>query len=452
MEASYIKCKRLEEIIESYKDEMIKETSALVEIPSVTDNRLEVEHALKYALNLGERLGFKSSSMVNDEVGTIESEEPQIRNEVLGILTHVDVVNEGDTEKWENPPFKATLKSGKLYGRGTLDDKGPLVASLYAMKAVDDLAKEAGIKPFKKVQMIIGTREETNWTDMYAYVKDYPLPDYGFTPDGEFPICNIEKGVASLTINLPPVLDKDLTYLKGGTASNVVPGRCELILAGEKILIEGKAVHASEPERGENAILKAANYLMDKIDMESQGGKIIRAIRDYFTDREGSALGLRSESEYYGGEFVHRNIFTPTMIEATEEKTILTLDIRYAYGTNFDEIFSAFENFANSLGGIIAGWQDLPPVYVSSKMPFLEVFAQAYEKMTNLKNEFVLAYGGSYAKAMPNIVSWGPIFPGDPDTCHEENEFISVDTLLKNAKIFAAAVWGIVMKEESFII
>ncbi|MBR1607475.1 MAG: M20/M25/M40 family metallo-hydrolase, partial [Clostridia bacterium] len=56
--------------------------------------------------------------------------------EALGILAHLDVVPVGDG--WKYPPFGAVIENGRMYGRGTNDDKGPAIAALYAMKAVKD--------------------------------------------------------------------------------------------------------------------------------------------------------------------------------------------------------------------------------------------------------------------------------------------------------------------------
>ncbi len=438
---------RLKELVALYKDEMVLELKGLVEIPSVTDRREEVGKSLDYALDLGERLGFKSRKELNGEVGVIDTGEGE---ETLGILVHVDVVNEGDMDKWETDPFSLVIKDDNLYARGTLDDKGPVISSLYALKAASKLSEELNIPFGKKVQMIIGTREETEWSDIYEYVESFSLPDYGFTPDGEFPICNIEKGVASVKLRLPFGTDERISRLSAGSASNVVPGKSVVIVDGKEIVIQGKSVHASQPEKGENAIMKMAEEL---ISLDIKGSPLLsvaKLLKEYFEDGEGSGLGLRSESEYYEGEFVHRNIFTPTVIEADKESTLITFDIRYAYGTEFKLILEAFENLAQSYGGKVEAYQDLPPVYVKSSKPFLKAFADAYERMSGLKNEFVLAYGGSYAKAMPNIVSWGPIFPGDPDTCHEENEFISMETLVKMTEIFAAAIWDIVTGSDSY--
>jgi len=434
-------------LIEGYKEEMIEALKGLIAIPSVTERREEVKKALEHVLELGKREDFQTTSLLGDEVGLIEMGQGE---EVLGILAHIDVVNEGEREKWRTPPFEATVKEGLVYGRGTIDDKGPVVAALYAMKAVQALALEEKKQFHKKVQLILGTREESEWTDMNSYVSRFPLPDYGFTPDGEFPVCNIEKGVASIVMSFPFGVDEVISELAGGTAGNVVPGKCEARINGNKLVADGRAVHACQPEKGENAILKMAAELNAMKLPETPLLKVMEMLLRVFSDGEGSTLGLRSESEYYNGEFVHRNIFTPTMIKGEKELTKVAFDIRYAYGTEFQQILDRFKQLAGEFGGTIVSSENLPPVYVSREKPFLKVFADVYEKISGRKNEYALAYGGSYAKAMPNVVSWGPLFPGDEDTCHEENEFISIEALLLNSRIFAAAIWEIVMSERSF--
>ncbi len=434
-------------VIDDLKDSMIKDLEGFMMIPSITENRFHVRRALDYMLEAGKKAGFDSEPVLGGEVGFVET---GCGAETLGILGHVDVVNEGEKEKWHTPPFKPVIRNGIIYGRGAIDDKGPVIASLYAMKAVKILADRKQIPFTKKVRLIAGTREEAEWTDMDAYTDSFPLPDYGFTPDGEFPVCNIEKGVITLVMHFPAGTDDIIQKLEGGTASNVVPGRCDALAAGEKIVVSGKAVHACQPEKGANAIMGMAEEFRKMKLTGSRLFSVTEMLLEKFSDPEGSALGLRSESEYYNGEFVHRNIFTPVMIRAGKKGTKVVFDIRYAYGTDAESIRRVMGETAAALGGKIESFSDLPPVYVSREKPFVKAFADAYENMTGLKNEYVLAYGGSYAKAMPNVVSWGPLFPGEEDTCHEENEYITADALIKNCRIFAAAIWDIVTSPESF--
>lgn len=440
----------LEKYLEEKRDEILKVLADFIAIPSVSDDAQNVRAALRFALDIGTKLGFDSKSVLDDGVGIIEVGQGE---ENLGILAHVDVVSPGEAEEWNTPPFEAVIEDGKIYGRGTLDDKGMVVASLYAMKAVASLDL-----PFKKkVSLILGTQEEVEWTDMEAYVKKYPLPDYGFTPDGEYPICNIEKGNGDITMEFDVKDSEDggkklsVREIVSGVANNIVPGKAKAILSnGETVSASGKQVHSCQPERGENALFKLCDEL-SKMDLEDN--KLLRLLKEIkicFSDIFGEKLGLYSESEYYEGEFVHRNAFSPTIFISDKGKVKLNVNIRFAYGQSFEEIEDRFREWAQENGGQIISATSTPAVFVSKDRPFLGVLAEAYEDVSGLKNEYTLAYGGSYAKAMPNVVSWAPIFPGEEDTCHEPNEYIGVESLMTSAKIFAEAIAKIALSEKSF--
>ena len=129
---------------------------------------------------------------------------------------------------------------------------------------------------------------------------------------------------------------------------------------------------------------------------------------------------------------------------------MLNINCRFPYGESEDRLLEGIKEFAAQNGGSVMDVYAMPAVFVSKEKPFLKICEKAYENVTGLKNEYTLAYGGSYAKAMPNIVSWGPIFPGEEDTCHEANEYISIDSLLKNTEIFANVIADITLSSESF--
>lgn len=445
--------------LDDHQEEMVKSLGDFVEIPSVSDDLGQVRIALKYALALGEDLGFSSKSLLNEQIGLIEMGQG---DEILGILSHVDVVSPGDLSKWETPPFKATIKDEKMYGRGTLDDKGAIVAVLYAMKAVAKL----NLPIHKKVQLILGTQEEVAWTDMKAYVQKYPLPDYSFTPDGSFPICNIEKGLMDIEliipIDLPNTLTKEssLKKITAGKTTNVVPGECEAVIENsngsrEIIKSEGQSVHSCQPEKGENALVimggKIKEYIEEQKIEENNLSDFITMLGDKFHSVFGEGIQLESSSEYYKGEYVHRNTISPTLAFTEEGKLHVNFNIRFPYGASEEDISNRFKDLAKEFHGTIGKTNTMPAVYVSKDKPFLKVFADAYERVTNTPNEFVLEYGGTYAKAIPNTVSWGPIFPGEEDTCHEENEYMSIQGLMDNAKIFALAIAGILLTEKSYL-
>ena len=439
---------RIIKYIDTNQDNILRDLKDLVAVPSESDDHEKVKEALRLALKIAEDNGLKAYSVLDEQVGIVELGEGP---ETLGIVTHVDVVPAGDPAGWNIDPYDMQVIDGNVYGRGTLDDKGLVISSIYAMKAIKDL----GLPIYKKIQLIIGTQEEVEWTDMDEYVKNYPLPDYGFTPDGSFPICNIEKGYIDHTMEFDVNDDAPeglhLVSLDIGTAANVVPGKAIAVLSnGEEVTVLGKQCHSSQPEMGINALLLLGKELSTRNLSRNKMLDLLMDTCRVFQDNEGGTLGLRSESEYYEGEFVHRNIFTPTVLKAKDGKADLTVNVRFAYGSNSDLIKDTLDKWASSLGGHRLMSDSQEAVFVSKERPFIKAFAEAYESMSGIKNEFSLEYGGTYAKAMPNIVSWGPLFPDDVDTCHEDNEYIKLSSLMISTKIYAEAIRLIVTSEESF--
>ena len=448
----------IERFIEDNRDLMVSRCKELVAIPSMTEDREQVSLALDYVLDLGLRMGLKTKSLLNGEIGLVEAGEGE---EILGVLAHVDVVDPGDESKWISPPFEPEVREGKLYGRGTLDDKGAVIAVMTAMEALVKL----GIPLNKEIQLILGTREETHWTDMEAYVEKFPLPDYGFTPDGSFPICNVEKGGMDLELIIPLEKGKPqgkkavLESVEAGKAVNVVPGVCQAVLKmpdGKEKQLEtkGRSVHSCQPEKGINALVEMGKQIRSMLESgilePTKGVKFLAMLGNRFESTEGEDLGLYSETEYYQGEFVHRNVFSPTLAYTSGQEIHVNINVRFPYGSDEEKIRETFRNLAEEFGGLIEEKGYMPAVYVRKDRPFLKAFDQAYERVMGESGGYNLEYGGTYAKAIPDVVSWGPIFPGEEDTCHEENEYIGVDSLVKNAKIFALAMANIALTEESF--
>lgn len=428
------------------RDMMIRDLKGLIDIPSISSDKAAVEEALDYVLKLGEQMGMRCEKVADGQVGIIEIGQG---DETFGILTHVDVVNAGREELWKSPPFACEVRDGNLYGRGAIDDKGPTVAVLHAMGA----AMKNG-KPFHKtVRLIVGTQEETEWTDMDCYTKHYPLPDYGFTPDGDFPIGNVEKGCMDVTLRFPAALADEaspqIIGLEAGTAFNIVPDSCSALLSdGRVIVTEGKAVHTCAPKKGENAIFQMPGLLEG---VTPNGfSQVLEMVTEFFSDCTAPKLGLRTKEEYFAGEFIHRTVFTPVLITTSGSFVEVGINVRFAYTTTEDELLRAFRRLCEEYEGEIACVTSLPAVFVSRNTPFLEVLATAYEEATGLNPDFVLGYGGSYAKAMPGIVSFGPILPGMKDCCHEENEYIPLKALEKNCEIYYRAIEGIAQCEKSF--
>ena len=213
----------LKEKVLGYKDEVVKEIQNAIRVKSVKEAPLPgmpfgegPAKALDHFMDLAKKLGFKAEKFDNYAMHIDMGEG----DETLGILAHVDVVPEGDN--WTYPPYSGTIADGKIFGRGTLDDKGPAIISLFAMKAIAD----AGIKLNRKVRMILGADEESGSACLKYYFGELkmPQPTIGFTPDSSFPVTYAEKGSVRVKIKKKFNTLQDVV-IKGGNAFNSVPNK-----------------------------------------------------------------------------------------------------------------------------------------------------------------------------------------------------------------------------------
>lgn len=224
--------------IENQKEEMIKELQSLISIRSVSKPHADgtskpfgdgPNDALIYFLNLANKLGFRTKN-VDGYCGYAEFGEGE---ELLGIIGHLDVVPEG--ENWTYPPFSGTVADGKIFGRGAIDDKGPVISSLYAMKAVKTYLEEHNLQLQKRVRLIVGLNEESNWECINYYKAHEEIPTVSFSPDADFPCIYAEKSVLTEYFemdyskqNSDKIVLEDLNDYQN--AINVVPKICSAVL------------------------------------------------------------------------------------------------------------------------------------------------------------------------------------------------------------------------------
>lgn len=474
--------------IDAMRESMVQDLLDLISIPSLSHDKEKVVESLEWVLNRACSLGLHAYSVLDNQVGVVELGEGA---ETIGILVHVDVVGVDENEVWDTPPFAGTVVDNFIKGRGTIDDKGPVMACLYAMKAVLDLE----LPLHKKIQMIIGTQEETEWVDMEAFVEKYPLPDYGFTPDGAFPITNREKGYADIELRFGGLTNAEsegegestpaisVHRISGGQAVNSVPSFAEASVYGPQEVLEsalaafsgnegnggsrvslrkegetfviaahGASTHSSLPHKGINAIAVLCSFLKT-LSIETSGAvNLVNLVADRFADDiYGKNIGLYSEDEYLNGEYIHRNVISPTLVHCDGDECRLTLNIRTAYGTFRPDLDRAFTRLSEEYGCSFSYISYKDPILLNKNQPFLSHMADAYEEVSGFTNDFCLEYGTTYAKAMPNITVWGPLFPTDTDYCHERNERISVESFILSAKVYASALARMALSQESLI-
>lgn len=430
-----------------------------------------VQRCLEHALQTAASLGLKTGNMDN-QVGWAEYGEGE---EMIAILGHLDVVPEG--EGWTVEPYGGDLRDGKVFGRGAMDDKGPVFASLYALAAL----KASGLPIQKRIRLLLGTNEETGSNDMKYYIAHGgELPVMGFTPDGEYPVINGEKGIVNATFQTHYAQSGGLQLMeiRGGDAPNVVPSsayaefscepevreqmRVELGLVepeenasgssdvrqNEKMLklvpmengcrLEALGVnaHGSTPENGENAIGRLL-LAMAKLPL----GEELAGIVDFLAgslgmETNGEALGIGMRDEVSGG--LTLNLGT---IEGDAKSLKLQINYRYPVTKSYEACAPRLKSKFIEAGFQLTDELHKPSLYVSADSKLVETLLEVYTEATGLPGEPKSIGGGTYAKAMPNLVAFGPIFPGDEIREHKPDEYMEVEKLMKNAEIFAEAIY-----------
>ena len=171
--------------LDDHQNELIKDLQECIKYNTLEGTPEEgkpfgpiVDACLENTLSLARRLGFKAWSL-DGYYGIVEYGEGE---ETVGVLAHLDIVPVGDG--WDFDPFAGVINDGKLYGRGTLDDKGPAIMSLYALAAL----KETAVALKRKIRIILGCNEETGMRCVKYYVEKEGMPTMSFSPDAGYPV------------------------------------------------------------------------------------------------------------------------------------------------------------------------------------------------------------------------------------------------------------------------
>lgn len=413
--------------LESQKIEIAKDIQRLVQIESITGNTVENRKALAFVQQKATEMGISCKMTKEEDVLLACIGEGE---EKVGILVHVDVVEIGDREKWIYPPFSGHFDDKSIWGRGTLDDKGAVIISLYVLKALLDLKV-----PLKKqIWLIVGSEEEVGgWLDIEHFKRDFGVPDYGFSPDGDFPIFNEENGYVDVELTFSEPKRKELINLLSGDSVNTIPSKAIVQFRGEPELeFYGLSAHSSTPDLGENAIEILCRELSHRQDLNFIG------FIDGFLldDHTGNKLGLNpQDSSQLLSSTKKKTICVPTILKLTENSVFLNVNIRHKFGVNKQDILRSFEEHAKKYGYTLKTSNYLEPMRVDENHKALRLMGEVYEQY-GFRNDFEVGFGTSYAKAMGNFVSWGPNFPEQVNCAHMENEKISINTLMTAAKIY----------------
>jgi succinyl-diaminopimelate desuccinylase len=444
------------------KEFIINDLVKFIQIPSVLNEDTstekqpfgkDIDDSLNFMLNLAERDGFTTRN-IDGYAAHIEYGEG---SDLVGVLCHVDVVPEGDD--WTVSAFGGDIIDGKIYGRGTQDDKGPTIAAYYAMQIIKDL----NLKLSKRVRIILGTDEESQWRCVDKYFEVEEKPSIGFAPDAEFPMINAEKGITDFYF-LKEQKEAQIISFESGNRLNMVPDtavaqiECEsdsieemaddfanyleenglegYFSVNENILsfnLKGISAHGSMPDVGVNAALYLCAFLSKhyKSDIMEFLGDI--CLNDY----TGKKLGLEMSDSESGDLTVNIGRVTYN----SKNGWNIGFNVRYPVTKKYEEVKKRIEKAADTNGFRLSGENNSNPHFLPSDSELVTILSKVYEEQTGEKATLLSTGGGTYARALGNAVAYGALFPGDEELYHQKDEYIKIDSLLKATAIYAQSIY-----------
>lgn len=456
----------LDSLIEKYFEESVKDLQQLIQINSEYDKSSSSSEmpfgkgaalCLSQFLEMADKDGFINKNIENyagyAECGT---------GDLIGVLAHLDVVPAGNTENWKYHPYAAEIHDNKMYGRGTADDKGPLMAAYTALKILKE-----NFTLNKRFRVIAGCDEETSMRCLKRYKETEEIPVFSFSPDASFPAVNGEKGQIQVAFTrdfihqgLEPI---KLLGLTCGNVINIVPDEAYAYfsgniaklkrqleeIAGDDLEIDffeehylrvkacGKPMHSMHAPDGINAMYKLFKYLAHP-DLDYGPWELMHWIRSMaiiFDDKNLSKnLGINYSDEF--GELT----INLGLLRYKSKDLQLHFDIRYPVTMKPEKFEAKLPKITEMIMMLGQIKKHVPPLYVEEDNIYLKELLKAYESITHEKANPITIGGRTYCAAMPNSVSFGAKYPNDEELAHQANEYVDLDKYKQNIKIYLQAL------------
>lgn len=377
----------------------------------------------------------------------------------LGVITHLDVVPEGDG--WDTNPFELVRRGDALYGRGVIDDKGPAAAVLCAVRAL----KENNVMLSKNVRLLFGSDEETSMRDLEYYRSKKPLPKYMLSPDGDFPVINVEKGICQIKFKKKYEDKGSLSALTAGRVINAVPDRAEAVISGVscaeaqraaeraavtvkceavpcgdgvRISAAGVSAHGSTPEKGDNALTGLMKIILS---MNLERNELLSAVEELYAlfpygEGDGRHAGLEMRDEESGSLSALLSLF-----DAKGGNLTGGIDIRFPASIELETVRKTVKEKLLPSGFELDFPHNMEGHIVPSDSDFVKTLLECYSDVTKRKGSCIAEGGATYLHTVDGGVAYGAQMPGEENNMHGANEHVNIKTLTDTAKIYARAIY-----------
>jgi succinyl-diaminopimelate desuccinylase len=438
--------------MKGYQKEAIQKLQEWIKIPSIHQEQTitkgkpygePVYQALQFIGKLAEKDGFQVDYCDGHVTEITYGKGPQI-----AVYAHADVVPVA--EGWKHPAFGGVIEQDKMYGRGTSDDKGPALASYYALKMLKDKNLIQGFQ----VKLVIGGNEEkgSGCLKYYFHQLKKPYAVAGFTPDGNFPLIYGEKGISNFEIYGHLHL-KGIHSIKAGIVANSVIDKAVAIVdslfsleralkqfgfpydyqvngAKTTITFHGKAAHGSLPHLGKNAGTALLSFLAKAFPQEP-----LTTVAKQYEDFTGKNLGIDATAP-----LLHDTTNNIGLIQYDGHHFSLIANYRYPESVNYSLIEKKmvkqtpsplqFRTLSTS-----------PMLVFDPNTPMIQTLLKAYQLESGDQiTPMITIGGGTYAKEAKNTVAFGSKFPKKEDFIHENDEKIDIEDYTNSMAIYARAI------------
>lgn len=425
-------------IIQESKNSFYHDLNTLIRINSVKGTPREnapfgetPKQALVQAMNLANEYGFQTK-IINNAMGYAQWGED---SNYIGVVGHLDVVPAGDG--WTSNPFELAKRDHRLFARGILDNKGPIFANLFGLK----LLKDSGFQPSKTIRIIFGTDEESGSADVPLYLEQEKPPVFGYTPDCKYPVVYGERGIVNyniITSFADGSLD-DLGDFIGDQAKDHVPDKLSVSIRNTPISATGKRAPSNAPELGVNAITQLAEKISSEHMVSGELFNYFTWLLDHFLDKHhGEMLGIDFEDSDSG-----KLMLTPYELQKSGNNLILSIAIRYPVSFEENEVEQNLKEHLPANTELIVT-RRIPSTNFPKNNVNIKKLSHVYEKITGLDGTPVTTTGATYARFMPNIVAFGPSFPGQKGIAHNKDEYMDEKDLLLNLEIYTQAIASLI--------
>lgn len=403
---------------------IVSDILKLLSIQSFTGDELGIRKCQEFIVALATKMGFCSSFHGSGKVLIIEPKHNKAIPK-LGIVVHVDTVPY-EEKNWKHNPL-GEISESRIYGRGIIDDKGPIILAMYAMYSLREEIDNSW-------QIIIGSSEEDEWIDMEEFLKEIPtLPSFLVTIDGDG-VLNGCRGYLDLSLSFLRETSgkKHITnFFVPNGMKNTVPKKAFAEIDGNLVAGFGKEVHSSIPEQGSSAITDLAiNIKKDFSEPYAEYSKMFDFLEELHNNHTETSIGLSLIASQEVGTSVSA---TTAVMEG--ECIQINLNVRLGPGRGKTDVYSAISYISSKYGCKIDIQKLILPSYIDPNQKEFQAMSDAYNEVLNTKPNITIAKGLGYNAALPNCAIFGPRFDvnddDEPDSCHQADENRSLENLFK---------------------